>query len=303
MKEENAVKEDAVKENVTPPEKKKKKGRWKKVLIYTVLTLVVLIIAAIITLDFTIAAAVRTVGSSAVGTKVSLDSFRLWILGGRAVINKLAVANPPGYNQPAALELNKMVFDLDTGTVFSDKIVVEELTVDGLTMNYDLRLDGSSNLKDIQNNLEKFAGSAGEKPAETKPAASQPAETKPAADNTTVSPEEQADAAKTASKKVVIKKFTLQNSYFVISSTSLGINTRIPLPTLELENVGEGKNLAETLNEIYQEILKVALKTAADTDSSLSEIGSSLEKGLKDAGKELEKGSKGALDALKNIFK
>lgn len=266
----------------------KKKGRWKKILVYSLLGLVILIAAIILTLDYSVAAAVRSFGSAATGTTVSLDSFRFNIFSSRAVINQLAVANPPGYDHPSAIELGRVVFDLDNSTVLSDKIVVEEVTVEGLVMNYDLRINGDSNLGDIKKNLDKFAKSAEEDAEAKKEGRPEP------------NPDEETEAA---SKQVVIKKFLLKDSYFVISSSSLNIHARIPLPTLEMENIGEGKSFGETLGDIYEAILQSGLTAAAKSGNALGDVGSMIGSGLKGAGDGLEKGAKGAIDAVKGLFK
>ncbi len=270
------------------------KINWKKLrkISLTVLAVIAaLLVLAIILLDVIIASSVRTIGSQAVGTEIKLDSFSLNLIKGRAEIKKLSVLNPPSYTHDTAFGITSVVFDLDNSTLLSDPVVIETIYVDGLVINYDQRLDGRNNLADIQKNIENFIGAQQEKE-------------KNSADADSAAPEEEENKP---AKKVVIKEFKLTNARFIVSSSSLGGTTAVPLPELTLTDIGSsdgGASFAEAFDEIYTCVIDFAWQNAINAGAKISDLGKDI---LRTGGKSLSAGADGlkktGKDAAEGISK
>ena len=157
------IKEFTMSENqkdpvVTPEtEKQTKKARTRRILSAFLIAAAALIVLAVVIVGFflnqTIKTAVTNVAPYFTGTPVALEKVDVSLLRGRVEIGGFTVGNPQGYSNPNAIELQKFVLDLDLGKLFSDPLVVEEVTIEGVTVDYEPNLKMGSNLQDIQANV------------------------------------------------------------------------------------------------------------------------------------------------------
>ncbi len=269
--------ESATAEPAAPaaPAPAKKKRRWMRILGWTAAVIVVLLVVAIIARDAIIKAAVVNIGSAVTGTKVEMDSFSS-SFGGTVELSGFRVANPEGYQQPYAFQVGRVRVAVDIGSLFSDKIEVKEVLIEGTRANYELKLDGSSNLTDIQKNIEAFSG-----------------ESDTPDDGTKETPESAPEESEAAKKKVVIRLVRIEGTELSVSSKLLNTDVPLPVPPITLENLGEGKSFGETLNEFTAKVL-MSLSTAL-SESGIQGVGDA----LKDAGKNLGETLKGSGDSLK----
>lgn len=294
MKENEAIENAAVpeeKESVAVPElsgdagnteaKKPRRGRRKlfKWLGIFLIGVVVLLVVALICRDVIVEQAVTRVGSLVTGTKVELDSFSSSLFGGSAELTGFRVGNPEGYRNPEAFQVDKVVVRLNPGSIFTSKIEVIEVSVSGMRVDFEMRLDGSSNLTDIQKNVEQFAGTGGAEPAEEQ------------------TPAEAQEAESASEKQLVIRLFQVSDSRVSLSSNVLKTTADIPLPPIEMTDVGEGKTMGETFQELYAQLIVSISKAVAATDY-LKDLGSSLQK----SGEGLSQEIKSGIDQFKDIF-
>lgn len=295
MKENEAIENAAVpeeKESVAVPEsrgdagnteaKKPRRGRRKlfKWLGIFLIGVVVLLVVALICRDVIVEQAVTRVGSLVTGTKVELDSFSSSLFGGSAELTGFRVGNPEGYRNPEAFQVDKVVVRLNPGSIFTSKIEIYEVSVTGMRVDFEMKLDGSSNLTDIQKNVERFAGTG-----EAKPAAQESA------------PAEETTSSAASEKQLVIRLFQTSDSRVSLSSSVLKTTADIPLPPIELTDVGEGKSMGETFRDLYAELILAISRAVAATDY-LKDLGSSLQKSGEGISQEIKSG----IDQFKDIF-
>jgi len=267
--------------NETP---KRKRRLWLRIVGVLFVLLGLLAVTAVIARDAIIRNAVVKIGTAVTGTKVELDSFSS-SFGGTVEIGGFRVANPEGYRELYAFKVNKVRVSLSLPSIFSDKIVVKEVFISGTDVNYELKIDGSSNLTDIKKNIDAFASSSKQK---EKPQGT-PAEEK-------------------AKKQMVIKLVTIEDSRLSISSSLLNTRVPLPIPPLTLTDLGEGRSFSETIDEFAGKVLeailnavsKSGLKNVGDT---LSEAGKNLGESLKGSGDTLSEAGKNIGDTVKGLFK
>ena len=118
--------------------------------------LVVLIIGGVIlylTVNTIIADEIESATTDALGVKTTVGSFDLSLLQGRSSISDLEIANPPSYDGDF-LKLGTGVIGVNLGSIWSDRIEIEEITLKDIDVSLIERLDGS-NLGVIISNAEK----------------------------------------------------------------------------------------------------------------------------------------------------
>ena len=264
--------------------KPKKKRLWLRVLGWTLGVIAVLLIVAIIARDAIIKTAVTKIGSAVTGTKVEMDSFSS-SFGGTVELTGFRVANPEGYRDPYAFQVAQVRVGVDVGSLFSDKIEVREVLISGTKVNFELKLNGSSNLTDIKQNVETFAGEGGGQPE---------------------SPDQPA-------AQVVIRIVKVEGTELSVSSSLLNTTVPLPLPPITLTDLGEGKNFGETVNEFAAKMLAAILTAVSDSGlrldglkgigDSLTEAGKGLGDSLKQSGDSLKDAGKTLESSFKDLFK
>lgn len=274
--------------NETPKGTKPKKRRlWPRILAWTLGVIVILLIAAVLARDEIIKLAVTKIGSAVTGTKVEMDSFSS-SFAGTVELTGFRVANPAGYRDPYAFQVASVRVSVDVPSLFSDKIEVREVQISGTKGNFQLKLNGGSNLTDIKKNIESFAGKGKEQPAQAEQPEAKGSE----------------DSGETSQKKVVIRLVNVEGTEFSVSSMLLDTTVPLPLPTIKLTNLGEGKNFGETIDEFAEKMLAAILTAASESDlklDGLKEFGDSLSEAGKELGDSLKQSGSSLKDAGKNL--
>ena len=133
--------------------------KWIAVIAGVLVVLVVLLIAAHFFLGHIVKSSIETIGPMITGVPVSVRKVNIDLLGDFGVsVRDLVVGNPKGYSSPYALKMKKFDLKVKTFSLLTDKIIIDKLLLTGLEVNYETSLI-ASNLNDIKNNVDKFAGS------------------------------------------------------------------------------------------------------------------------------------------------
>lgn len=192
-----------------------------------------------------------------IGTSLTAQNIDIDFLSQTANIEGLALANPEGFKTSNAIFFNQIKVKIDAGTIFSDPIVVEDILISGVRVNYEKTLKGS-NLKTIQNNIQQLSSS---KSSQEKPA-----------------PE--IDAKETKQRNLVIKHLLFQAGQISLSAKMLpSQKITLKLPKIERNNLGQdtGGNLKEVTREVATLVLENVMKSVSSS-GKLSELPA---KGLK----------------------
>src|SRR5581483_11998176 len=106
----------------------------KKFLLYGGLTLLVLALAAYVTLQFflgsIVTAGVNKFGPQITQTSVHLDGAHVSPLSGKGALTGLTVGNPQGWSSANAFHLGKVQIDMEPFSVLKDHIVINELVIE-----------------------------------------------------------------------------------------------------------------------------------------------------------------------------
>ncbi|MBI5623043.1 MAG: hypothetical protein HY924_04610 [Elusimicrobia bacterium] len=217
--------------------------------------------------------AVETVGPKVTGAVVRLDRAQLSPLSGKGRLSGLFIGNPKGFRTESAFKLHDVAVSVDLKSLASDCVKVHEVLVDGPEITMELA-KGGSNLARLQKNVESSA-----------PASSQP----------------EAKASEPAGKelKLEVGLFKVTNAKLHLSMGVLhGKDVTVPLPDIELRNIGRdkgGASVKETVAVMLGAVTRSAMNAAAGAGGLLKD-GAGV---LRGAGKSA---ASGASKLVKGIF-
>ncbi len=225
--------------------------------------------------------AVEKFGPQYTGTDVTLNDVTVKPLKGFASLNGLVVGNPEGFKTDHAIKLGAMELDIDLGSLSGDVVVINRILIDGPALMLELGLK-KTNVGALMKNIEKAtAGGKAEGEADT-----------PEKDK---EPEKESDKPQ---KKVIIREVVVSNGQVGLSSPVLqGNAVTLPLPTLNLTDIGakdeSGTSFAEAtsllLHEIFESALQVVASSGKLTGDMLMSLGDTgLKLGADIAGKASE---------------
>ncbi|MEE8127404.1 MAG: hypothetical protein V3T45_02535, partial [Nitrospinaceae bacterium] len=209
--------------------------------------LVVILVVGILVLYSSLGAiitkAVTTAGPEIIQAKVSLDETVIDATSGKGSMHGLLIGNPEGFESESAFKMDKIEITLDTGSITSDTIVINEINIQAPEVTYELGGSGS-NIAAIQENVDafvkKYAGASESK---------------------------EKSEAKEGGTKMVIDHVYVKGGKVNISATLLGGKSMtVPLPDIHLKDIGKKENGA-TPGEVVQSLIgalnKAILKAVA----------------------------------------
>lgn len=322
-----------------PPAPVKKKSILKKILITIGIifgALLALIVLAIIFINPIVKNIVPPVASKILKVQVEIDNFDLKLFSGSVTIGGVRIHNPKGYDTPYAFELGKFYVKVDVASVFSDKIIIEDITIEQMNASLEFRMRSKNlfedfdiipynNLSEISDNIkgkpvEPTAKTAGEATDTTQD--SDDAEKTASTDNTAAEksdpapqevPEENAandtaeekktDTPPAKQKKLIIRKLALKNCSFTVQ----GI--KIPFPDVTVTDIGDGKPLGDFAEIVYDEVMnavfdayKASLPALRDVADAAKKAGKELTDYAKNQGEKIYQDVKNrGLDAVESI--
>lgn len=244
-----------------------------KILVGLVVVVVVLALAAVLTLPMTIGPIVKTAasvgGPKALGVPVSVGDVKLSPLAGSLVISQVKVGNPQGYSDKNAFEVEKVEIGLDIKSLRSDTILVRKILIDAPGIVFETK-DGKSNFDAMLANAKKSSDEEKAKP----------------------------EKEKTPGKKVVIEEFSLNGAKVSYASNlTLGKAVMLPLPSVTLHDIGKasgGVTFVEAVTEIIKSVLGGITQMVAGAAGAAGDL-------LQGVGNATGDVVKGASDALKDV--
>src|SRR2546422_10929051 len=248
-----------------------------KVGVIVVLLLVVALTMIGVYFNSMIKAGVEAVGPKITGTTVKLHAVDLSSFSGQGRLKGLVIGNPPSFQAASAFKLADAKVKVDLKSALSDKLIIEEILIDGPEITYEAGPSGS-NIGKIQQNVAAFGKSVAPKDA---------AESKsPKKDPT--------------QKKVQINDFILKNGKVSLSASMLkGKALTVRLPDLHLRDIGKesgGVMVQQAAAEVLMAINKSVVQSVAGS-------GKLLEKAAEEAAKGLGSEAGKAVEGIKRLFK
>lgn len=206
---------------------------------------------------------VESFGPKVTQTSMTLAEANISLLSGSGTLKGLNVGNPKGYKSENIFALGQIDIKVDTGSVFSDKIVIDHILIKQPKISYEKTLS-SSNVKELMENIEAFTGpSNGSNPV--------------------------AGPDTSAKKQVVIKKLIIEGGTVYVGA--LGVGQTVQVPRIEMNDIGEdGKQM--TMAEVIDLVLGKLLQNIGPALTNAGDL-------LKDGGQAaIDLASEGAVKKL-----
>ena len=244
----------------------------KKVLIIIPVVIIGIIIAIYFSLNSIVKNGVETIGSKAMGAEVRLSEVNLSLLSGKGQLKGLFVGNPEGFKSDSAFMLNEVRLALDVKSIFSDRIIIQEVYIDAPDITYE-KGSGGDNIQALMKNIESFAG--GEAQADQKV---------------------EEKKSEEPGKKIQINSLVVKDGKINMSVTALqGEKLALSLPDIHMKDIGkekEGTTISKALQQVFAMVNKNIITAVA---GSVVDIG-------KGASGTVGKSVGGAVDKLKGLF-
>ncbi|GJM13755.1 MAG: hypothetical protein DHS20C12_21580 [Pseudohongiella sp.] len=221
-------------------------------------------------LDSIVKSGIEVVGSSVLGTTVSVDSVSISPLSGQGSISGLRVANPEGFDSPYAFELDSILVNVDVNSILTDAAEIESITIMQPTITYETKIT-TDNIRTLLANLPE-----GDAPAN------------------------EAEAADDAAGQLIIRDFRMLGSQ--LNFVSAIASAPLTLADIEIQNIGAEGGSASTANAIrvvLQEIVQTILSSDLPT---LDLLRDSVEGRIEDGAQRVEEAVEDLGGRLRNIL-
>jgi uncharacterized protein involved in outer membrane biogenesis len=255
----------------------------KRVAIGLAAVIAILVVGVIVlysSLGVLITQAITTAGPEIIQAKVNLDETVIDASSGKGSLRGLLIGNPEGFETESAFKMDVVEITLDTDSITSDTIVINEINIQAPEVTYELGGSGS-NIDAIQQNVDafvkKYAGASESK---------------------------EKSAAREGETKMIIDHVYVKGGKVNISATLLGGKSMtVSLPDIHLKDIGKeekGATPGEVAKSIIGALNKAILKAVAPLN--LGKVGDVAGKAVKGVEGTLEKGAKGVTDAVSGIL-
>lgn len=204
---------------------------------------------------------IEIAGSNALGVPVIVTGVNLSPFTGEGSIRGLSIANPEGFDAPYVIELGGLDFAVNVDSIFSDIIEIDSILISDAKITYETKLV-TDNIRALLDNLPRDGAA----------------------------PVVEANPDGAASQQVIIRDLLMVNP-------QINLHTRvasapIPLPDIQLRNIGERSNgvtVAEAASQIIEAINVAVINGGIpNMDVLLDGARQQLQEGAKKVGDALE---------------
>ncbi len=266
------------------PIRKKSKFLRRILRIFAWFLAVLLIMLALLVIfrDTIIKNTVTGVGSWLTGVDIAMENFETSLTRGELKINNLKIANPAGYDKSHMFELSSFYVNIDLPSLFTDKIIVEEIDVNGMNLVAEFKRNGKFNAVEITENIQNKIPAPAEADAKT---VDKEAVAEEDNDNSGDTP---SSAPEPAQKTVAIHRIDVSNSSATVYDDRVGIPVSVPLvySSIDLQLSASGEALVTQLHNLALQ-LQYACSGVANAGELVVDTGKQLLDTTGDAGKKI----------------
>ncbi len=262
---------------MSAPSPSRRSRRLRIIAAWTAGVLVVLVLVLQFALGSIAKQAAVEVGPAVLGTDIAVSNIHTRIFSGKVVIEGLVVGPPEGFDANV-FEMSDFRIDLDTLSLLrtGGPIVISDIVIREPLVSYEL--------KGIHDNLHAILNKLG------------------VSDDEETEDEEKTedDSDDKGGRKVVIEHFLFEGGRVRVAVAN-GKGAIVPLPTIELKDIGAkngGTTGLEATGQILKSITIGTVKAAAGIVVDLGEVAVDAAKGVGSAAVDAVKGVGGAIGSL-----
>jgi hypothetical protein len=180
-------------------------------------------------IDSIVSSGIEDIGSEMTGTPVTVGSVSISPFSGSGTISGFRVANPEGFSQEYAMDIESFSIELEPFSLFSNEIIVNDITVSGASVLVEQKMP-ENNIRQIMSNINS------------------------------VSDGEASDS------RLIIEHFTLENSTAqVYTNVSGERSASVDIPQIVLEDLGRESTMdtaEDVIKQIAEEVAGESLQAA-----------------------------------------
>lgn len=187
-------------------------------------------------------AAIEKLGPEMTRATVRVSKVSISPTTGQGALSGLLLGNPKGFKADYALRADNIEVEIDVASITGDVVVIRKILIDSPHIIYE-KGSGGTNFDAIQRNVEQSLGMSKDKSADKEPG-----------------------------KKLIIEVFSIRNA-----KVSYGDALSLPLPDIELHNIGKDKGGASSASVVKSVIGAVNSKLVGSIAKGVVEgVGSAV---------------------------
>jgi len=221
-------------------------------------------------LDSLVKSGIEVVGSSVLGTQVTVESVSISPLNGQGSISGLRVENPEGFDSPYAFELESVLVNINVNSVFTDVAEIESITIMQPIITYETKIT-TDNIRALMENLPEGEGGSSD-----------------------------AEVAEESGQQLIIRDFKMIDSQ--LNFVAASVSAPITLADIEIRDIGAEGGSASAANAV-RVVLRELVASILDADlPSLDLLRDSVEGRIQDGAQRVEEAVEDLGGRLRNIL-
>lgn len=275
-----------------------------KIVLWTVGIIILIPIVLVATLPLWLGPIVRpsvnAIAPQFTKTAFNIDKLHLNPYTCNFELGGVVLGNPEGFSETNAVQLGYFNVDVDTGSLSSDVIVVENVEITDIYVTLLKNADDKTNIDVIKENV---LGAEDEVKAQEEAVRKEREEAERKAGMTEEQIKAEEEAAK-FNKKIIVNRFVFKN---VSGKVAISRNLVVPfkVPSIELKDIGKDSGgydvdhlVAAVIKEFWASVFASAGELTGALGDGAKALGGLLGSGASAAGDALGSGAKAAGDAL-----
>ena len=242
----------------------------KKILISVVFLLLLVGGGLFFYLDSIVKSSIEVVGSSVLGTAVTVDSVSISPLSGQGSISGLRVENPEGFDSQYAFELDSVLVSINVNSILTDVAEIESVIIMQPIITYETKIT-SDNIRTLLANL-------------------------PEGDAASSDPE----VADDSGQQIIIREFRMVDSQ--LNFVSSLVSAPITLPDIEIRDIGDEGGASSAANAVRVVLQEVVASILSADLPNLDDLRESVEGRIEEGTQRVEEAVEDLGGRLRNIL-
>ena len=242
----------------------------KKILISVVFLLLLAGGGLFFYLDSIVKTGIEVVGSSVLGTAVTVDSVSISPLNGQGSISGLRVENPEGFESQYAFELDSVLVSIDVSSVFTDAAEIESIVIMQPIITYETKIT-SDNIRTLLDNLDEGDAASSD-----------------------------SESAEDSGQQIVIREFRMVDSQ--LNFVSALVSAPITLADIEIRDIGAEGGSSSAANAVRVVLQELVASILSSDLPSLDGLRESVEGRIQDGAQRVEEAVEDLGSRLRNIL-
>ena len=124
----------------------------KKIIGFIIILIIIFLFIIYFSMDSLVKKGITHYGSDALGVPVTVGHLSLSTVNGKGSIEDFEIGNPKGYKSSYAMKVGKLSFSVKPKTLFTNHIVINDIKIDSLDVNYEIGPKGN-NIDQLRKNV------------------------------------------------------------------------------------------------------------------------------------------------------